>query len=189
MSVKSDNIKAFVKYLKQQVTNHSLYLWGGQGEKVETGGFVNVKHITNAEQTAETAKRVVDKIVDCYKAGYNMAYALFFDCSGLGVYYFLKYGFITSDTTADGLYNLCKKHPEMSELKKGDMVFKSKTSAGKWGHVGYVGDKDADGNLIIYEARGRAYGVVCRPLSAGDWTGTGRPDFWSKEVTKAKEAA
>lgn len=181
MSVKSDNIKAFCKYLKKQVTNHSLYLWGGQGENVEDNGLVDVKKITRMEQTEETARRVVDKIVDCYKSGYDMAKALFFDCSGLGVYYFLLYGFITSDTTADGLYKLCKKHPEMEDLKDGDFVFKSKSSAGIWQHIGYVNGKNTDGEILITEARGRDYGVVTRTLSAGNWTGTGRPSFWSKK--------
>lgn len=185
MSVKSDNIKAFVKYLKRQVTNHSLYLWGGQGEPVEVEGRVNVKMIANMESSEENARRVMNKLLDCYFSGYDMSEALFFDCSGLGVAYFLMKGFIKYDTTADGLYKLCPKHPAFENLKKGDMVFGSKSSAGKWGHVGYVGDKDADGNLTVYEARGRAYGVVCRKLSEGSWTGTGRPDFWSKEIAAA----
>lgn len=182
MSVKSRNIKAFCEYLVQQVKNHSQYLWGGQGEKVEIDGRVNLKYITAKEQTEETADRVADAIIACYKSGYDMSKALFFDCSGLGVFYFIEKGFITSDTTADGLYNLCTKHPAMEKLKTGDFVFKSKTSAGKWGHVGYISGKDENGALLVTEARGRAYGVVTRPLTAGGWTETGRPSFWSKEA-------
>lgn len=178
-------IASFCKWLDKQVANHSLYLWGGQGENVETKGNVNMKLIADMEQSEATAKRVVDKIMDCYFAGYDMSKARFFDCSGLGVCYFLAKGFIKYDTTADGLYKLCSVHPSFEKLKKGDMVFKSKTSAGKWGHVGYVSGVDENGALLVTEARGRDYGVVTRPLDVGGWIGTGRPDFWSKTESKA----
>ena len=178
-------IANFCKWLDKQVANHSLYLWGGQGESVEKSGRVDLKMVADMEQTEATAKRVADKILDCYFAGYDMSKARFFDCSGLGVCYFLAKGYITSDTTADGLYKLCSVHPEFAKLKKGDMVFKAKTSAGAWGHVGYISGKDENGVLLVTEARGRDYGVVTRPLDVGGWIGTGRPDFWSKKESKA----
>lgn len=175
----ADKIADFCKYLNKIVKYHGLYLWGGQGEFVEENGRVDVNMIAVMEQTAESAKRVLDRLVDCYLAGYDMSKARFFDCSGLGVFYFMKKGYLTSDTTADGLYRLCKEHPIFADLKPGDMVFKSKTSTGKWGHVGYISGRNENGELLATEARGRAYGVVTRPLSIGEWTGTGRPDFWS----------
>ncbi|MBR3163811.1 C40 family peptidase [Candidatus Saccharibacteria bacterium] len=173
-------IASFCKWLDKQVANHSLYLWGGQGEFVEKDGLVDVNMVAVMEQTAETAKRVLDRLIDCYLAGYDMSKARFFDCSGLGVTYFLAKGYISHDTTADGLYKLCSVHPSFEKLKKGDMVFKSKTSKGTWGHVGYVSGVDENGALLVTEARGRSYGVVTRPLDVGGWIGTGRPDFWSK---------
>ena len=177
-STETKRIEAFCKWLHKIVKYNGLYLWGGQGEFVESNGKVDMKMIALMEQTEATAQRVAEKIISCYLAGLSLAKARFFDCSGLGVFYFLKMGFITSDTTADGLYKLCKEHPAFSDLKPGDMVFKSKTSAGKWGHVGYVSGYLENGELEVTEARGRAYGVVTRSLSVGEWTGTGRPDFW-----------
>ena len=174
----AEKIADFCKYLNKIVKYHGLYLWGGQGEFVEKDGLVDVNMVAIMEQTAETAKRVLDRLIDCYLAGYDMSKARFFDCSGLGVYYFIKKGYLTYDTTADGLFNLCKAHPTFAELAPGDMVFKSKTASGKFGHVGYCSGYNDKGEPLITEARGRAYGVVTRPLSVGEWTGTGRPDFW-----------
>ena len=180
LKTEADKIKHFCDYLNRQVTKHALYLWGGQGELIEKKGRVDLNYIAIAEQTAETAKNVAAKIIDCYLAGYDMSKARFYDCSGLGVYYFIKFGYLSSDITANGLYILCKTHPAFSALKAGDFVFKSKSAKGVWGHIGYVSGMDSNGELLVTEARGRAYGVVTRPLSVGEWTGTGRPDFWSK---------
>lgn len=173
-------IADFCAWLHKIVENHGLYLWGGQGEKVEKNGRVDLKKIAIMEQTETTAQKVAEKIIDMYLAGFSLAKARFFDCSGLGAYYFLEKGFIKSDTTADGFYRMCKEHPAFDQLKPGDMVFKAKSSAGKWGHIGYVSGYTASGELEVTEARGRAYGVVSRPISTGEWTGTGRPEFWSK---------
>lgn len=171
-------LQRFLKYLKRQVESHSLYLWGGQGEYVEKKGRVDMQFIASMEQSAGTAKSVADKIIDCYKNGYDMSKARFFDCSGLGVYFFLKYGFIEHDMTAAELYRRCKSHPSPDNLKPGDMVFKAKTANG-YGHVGYVsGYDETSGEPLITEARGRAYGVQERVLSVGEWIDTGRTDWF-----------
>ena len=180
MTLAEKRIEKFCEYLHKQEEAHSLYLWGGQGEQVETGGRNNLRLVCDAEQTLDTAQAVAAKICDCYFKGYDMSKARFFDCSGLGVYYFIKKGFLTYDTTADGLYKLCKEHPKFDALKPGDFVFKSFNN-GKYGHIGYCSGRASDGSILVTESRGRAYGVVTRPLYAGDWKATGRPDFWEKK--------
>ena len=171
-------LQRFLKYLKRQVESHSLYLWGGQGEYIEKKGRVDMQFIASMEQSAGTAKSVADKIIDCYKNGYDMSKARFFDCSGLGVYFFLKYGFIEHDMTAAELYRRCKSHPESDDLKPGDMVFKGQTANG-YGHVGYCsGYDEKSGEPLITEARGRAYGVQTRVYSVGEWIATGRTDWF-----------
>ena len=171
-------LQRFLKYLKRQVESHSLYLWGGQGEYVEKKGRVDMQFIASMEQSAGTAKTVADKIIDCYKNGYDMSKARFFDCSGLGVYFFLKYGFIEHDMTAAELYRRCKSHPSTDDLKPGDMVFKAKTANG-YGHVAYIsGYDEKTGEPLVTEARGRAYGVETRVYSVGGWQDTGRTDWW-----------
>jgi len=179
-TTEESRIADFCKWLHKIVKYHGLYLWGGQGEKVENKGRIDLNMIALKEQTESTAQAVANKIIDMYLAGFSLAKARFFDCSGLGVYYFMQKGYLTSDTTADGLYKLCKEHPVFADLKPGDMVFKSKTSAGKFGHVGYCSGYLANGEPEITEARGRAYGVVSRPFNVGEWTATGRPEWWKK---------
>lgn len=181
MTLAEKRIQKFCEYLHKQEENHSLYLWGGQGEQVETNGRNNLKIVAEMETTIDKAQAVADKLMDCYFKGLDMSKARYFDCSGLGVYYFLKKGFITSDKTANGLYKLCKDHPKMDDLKPGDFVFKS-FSGNNWGHIGYCSGRASDGSILVTESRGRAYGVVTRPLYAGDWKATGRPDFWEKET-------
>ena len=177
----TEDIKAFCDYLKKQVADHSLYLWGGQGEPVEENGLVNMRYICRKEQNQNRAEQVAAKIVDCYFHSYYMSEAKFFDCSGLGTAYFMGKGYIKDDLTADGLYKMCEVHPDLSEVRPGDMVFKNKTTSG-WGHVGYVSGTSATGETLVTEARGRAYGVVTRTLANGEWKATGRPGFWSGEA-------
>lgn len=176
----TEDIKAFCDYLNKQVTHHSLYLWGGQGEPVEQAGLVDVRGICRKEVDKARANTVLEKLSDCYLSGYDMSLANFYDCSGLGVAYFLEKGYISRDMTANDLYNICTTHPELEELKAGDFVFKNKGASG-WGHIGYIKGYGANGDPIVVEARGRAYGVCARALKEGNWQATGRPDFWSGE--------
>ena len=171
-------LERFIKYLNRQTENHSLYLWSGQGEYVEKKGRVDLHFIASVEQSAGTAKSVADKIIDCYKCGYDMSKARFFDCSGLGVYFFLKYKFIPYDMTAAELYRQCVSHPSPDDLKPGDMVFKAQSAKG-FGHVGYISGYDEQtGEPLVTEARGRAYGVQTRVYSVGQWDATGRTDWF-----------
>lgn len=76
-----------------------------------------------------------------------------FDCSGLIVWALQQLGLLTTDLTADGLYQLCNP-VEKGKLEPGDLVF-YQNSNGYKNHVGvYIG------NGRVIHARGTAYGVV-----------------------------
>lgn len=76
-----------------------------------------------------------------------------FDCSGLIVWALQQLGLLTTDLTADGLYQLCNP-VEKGKLEPGDLAF-YQNSNGYKSHVGvYMG------NGKVIHARGTAYGVV-----------------------------
>ena len=170
-----NNLEEFLNYLQTQVDNHSIYVWGGQGEGCKVISEEWIKRRENSSVNAERAIAFWRKQCD---AGYRNKLKAF-DCSGLGVCFLLEKGFIRSDTTADGLMRMCKLIPK-SELRVGDFVFKL-NSKGKATHIGYVADND----LNVIEAKGRDYGVIKSKLSG--WDAYGRTPFWTDlEVATAQ---
>lgn len=153
----------FISYLQEQVNSHSIYVWGGQGERDITEEWI--RKMENSTTNADRAVAFWQKQV---AAGYGSRLRTF-DCSGLGVYWLLSNGLISGDTTAEGLRQICD---EVSTPKKGDFVFRvSKDNAY---HVGYV----VDDALSVVEAKGRDYGVcTTKDLYAGNgyWNAFGRP--------------
>jgi len=173
----------FIAYLEEQVKNHSIYIWGGQGQQypVLTEEWIRKKESgADLTRALATFKRAVD-------AGYEKLCRAF-DCSGLGMYwlYNLKKIF-KSDKTAHGMMGECTLI-QKSHLKKGDWVFRTYKSGAKKGrayHVGFIVDDD----LNVIEARGRAYGVQKRALNAtsGYWNTFGRPDCFADEIDTEEE--
>ena len=172
----------FQKYLKEQLDNGSIYLWGGQGE---TLGELTDAYIKKRETSAANAKRVI-KLRDARKKQYPNLRA--FDCSGLGVFLLQKHDVISSDMTANGLMAKCTPISK-SKLQKGDFVFRKYTygsNKGKAYHIGYVVD-----DLYVIEAYGRDKGVIKRKLNTGGsnyWNAFGRLGNYI-EVPKASTAA
>lgn len=160
-------IKDFVNYLIAETEAHDCYLWGGQGEKVTS---TSIAKIASMETTKGNAGRVIAHVGNNYKSGYDMSKAKFFDCSGLGTYYFVKHKLIKSDTTAHGLYKMCKA-VKRDDLRAGDFVFK--VSNGQATHIGYM----IDGNTCV-EMYGRDVGILKTKLGSGSNFNTyGRPQF------------
>ena len=144
-------IKEFVKFLREQVKNNSIYVWGGQGEKTKD---LTIGKVLAMENSSVNARRVLNHIANLIEKKYDISNSRCFDCSGLGVYWLLKNKLISSDTTADGLYRMCKTKG-INEIETGDFVFS--ITNGRATHVGYVVDGE---NKKIVEAFGRDVGVV-----------------------------
>lgn len=164
----------FTRYLLGEVDNHSLYVWGGQGELLDRMTFEILREMETSEANVG---KVLLKYADNLGKGFDMSKARAFDCSGLGVYFFLKNGIIKSDMTANGLFKLGKE-VKMTKVREGDFVVKNKTSKGTWGHIGYV--VLIDGEYKVVEAKGRAYGVVISDIDS--WQAASRPDWWETSV-------
>lgn len=165
-------IDEFTEYLKEQVRNHSIYVWGGQGQQGD--------EITEAWiRKRETSKRNADRVIKYWKEQIREGYGdvlRAFDCSGLGCYFFQKHGLIPHDMTANGLKGQCDAI-EKKELRKGDLVFRCKEDGHAY-HVGYVID---DGKTVI-EAQGRDCGVRENRLKG--WDRYGRPRFFAEHHSR-----
>ncbi len=163
-------LNKFISYLEEQVRNHSVYVWGGQGEQ---GSNVNEAWIRSREKSAVNALRAISFWRKQVRAGYGNVLRAY-DCSGLAVYFLLKEGLLSKDTTADGLLSLCTRISQ-DELRRGDFVFKV-DAKGKAYHVGYI----VDDALNVIEAKGRDAGVVKSPLKG--WNAYGRSPFFKVEI-------
>ncbi|MDL2235849.1 NlpC/P60 family protein [Christensenellaceae bacterium OttesenSCG-928-L17] len=160
----------FIAYLEEQVNNHSIYVWGAQGEAAPTitEEWIRKKENGDPKQAARaivTWKRQV-------AAGYGSVLRAF-DCSGLGMYFFQnKTGVVENDLSSNAMLKKCIRITK-SDLQKGDWVFRT-DATGKAYHIGYV----VDDALHVIEAKGRDEGVVKRKLHAAGssyWNAFGRP--------------
>ena len=160
----------FTEYLKEQVRNHSIYVWGAQGQKKPT---ITAEWIRKREKTKRNADRAIAHWRKEVEAGYGDVLRAF-DCSGLGVYFFLKHDLIDHDVNAEGLRSLCSPITR-SEVREGDMAFR--ISGGRAVHVGYAIGPDR-----VIEAKGRDVGVVESKISG--WDRFGRPPFFASRILK-----
>ena len=172
----------YIGYLEEQVKNHSIYIWGAQGQRFPTlcDEWIKKKesgtHRINALKMWNKAKAA-----GCEKT------ARAFDCSGLFIYFGLNNKIVKKDMTANGIKGKCSKIAK-SELKKGDFVFrtyKTTTKEHKKGqayHIGYVVDND----LNVIHAKGRAYGVVKEKFNSSYWNYYARPEWFKEEIENNK---
>ena len=166
------NLDIFINYLETQVKNHSIYVFGAQGEGYPT---ITESWIRKMETTPKNAQRAIDHWHKECALGYEKVLKAF-DCSGLGMYELhILFGF--ADMTADSMYRKLCKQITKAQLKRGDWVFK-RNSVGKVTHVGYV----VDDKLNVIESQGRDAGVVRRALSKGGWNLYARPECFRAEI-------
>lgn len=168
-------LQTFINLLEQEVANHSIYVWGAQGQ---TGSQITESWIRSRETSAKNANRAINFWRKQVAAGYGSKLKAF-DCSGLGVWALQKCGLINYDTNANGLKNKCRAITK-NQLRSGCFVFRC-YSSGKAYHVGYV----VDNNLNVIESMGRDRGVVKRPINASSssyWNRFGEPPWFSSEL-------
>lgn len=176
-------LSEFIAYLEEQAANHSIYVWGGQGQDHTR---ISEAWIRERETSTDNANRAIAFWKKQVKAGYGERLRAF-DCSGLATYYLYDVKkWIPGDTTANGLKGKCQVLSR-SELTKGDWVFRvyqTGKDKGKAYHIGYI----VDDSLNVIEAKGRDDGVVKRNLNAsgsGYWNAYGRPELFREEIEGA----
>lgn len=164
-----DVIENFVAYLKSHIGD--AYVWGGQGEKIPADNAGKLRDFVERRETkSENVNRVLEFVKHSEK---RPLYA--FDCSGLIINYLLTNRHIGQDYTANGIYKTLCHAKGVNDAAMGDCIFKH--SGGKISHVGvYIG------NNMLIEARGRDYGVVCRPYNPQEWDYAGSLNCLKTEV-------
>lgn len=166
------NLDRFIDYLELQVKNHSIYVFGAQGQGAD---IICESWIEKMETTPANARRAINYWHKQVDAGYG-AVLKAFDCSGLGMYELhILFGY--PDTTADGMFKKYCEKITKAQLKRGDWVFK-RNALGKVTHIGYV----VDNNLNVIEAKGRDYGVCKSHVDKGSWNLYGRPSCFRDEI-------
>lgn len=165
----------FTEYLKEQVANGSIYVWGAQGQKAPTVCETWIRRMEKATGGTEInghyetyAAIAVTAWTHKVREGYGEVLRAF-DCSGLGVYFFLKHKLIRYDMNANALMRLCEA---AEKAEKGFWVFRT-DGRGRATHIGYmISDKE------LVEAKGRAYGVVKTKYKKSDWNFVGKPKIF-----------
>lgn len=169
-------LQQFIDYLEEQVKNHSIYVWGGQGENYTT---ITEAWITRMETSPIYANRAIEFWKKQVGAGYRNVLRAF-DCSGLGMYFLQNLHKMSDiDMSSATMRGYCSEINK-ADLKRGDWVFRQ-NSSGKTFHIGYV----VDDALNVIEAKGRDDGVVRRGLNANGsnyWTHFGRPKWFRDEI-------
>lgn len=153
------SVKEFSKWLKEQVG--MPYLWGGQNESL----FDLIRGLAaKKEQSDKNTEKMIAFIEKKFTKDIR-----FFDCSGLAVSYLLERKALEYDTTASGLYRLCKPIND-SQVEEGDWCF-LKDSDGDIYHIGYVVD-----NGMVVHAYNQEKGVIMEKRTERKWI-YARPDF------------
>ena len=179
------NLSNFISLLETEVKNHSIYVWGGQGE---TGSVITKAWIKSKENSKNNAERAIAFWTKQKNAGYGKVLKAF-DCSGLGIWALQKLNIVKKDMNANTLKQKCTKLSK-SQLKKGDWVFRIYTSGDKKGkayHIGYI----VDNTLSVIESYGRDRGVIKRNINAEGtnyWNWFGRPSYFKSEIDSGKLA-
>lgn len=172
----------FLKYLHDQVQNHSIYVWGAQGQDHRT---ISESWIKSRETSATNAKRAIAFWQKQVIAGYGRVLKAF-DCSGLGMYFLRDItGLSSQDLSSNGMLRACEPISRQ-QLQRGDWVFRTYTSGSNKGrayHIGYV----VDDAMNVIEARGRDHGVIKAHVDSTPkyWNTFGRPSFFKDEITPA----
>jgi len=159
----------FLQHLETQVKNHSIYVWGAQGEGKDV---ISESWIKKKETSSDNAARAVAFWKKQVAAGYGDRLRAF-DCSGLGMRFLLDNKLEKNDMNADSMMARCTRITK-DQLKTGDFVFLLDAKK-RAHHIGYV----ADANLNVIEAKGRDYGVVKSSLK--NWEAYGRPPYFLDE--------
>ncbi len=168
-------LDTFLPYLWEQYQNHSIYVWGAQGQKAPV---VTESWIRRKETSKRNAARAVAYWKKQVRSGYGNRLRAF-DCSGLAVYYLMQQGYLDRDTTANLFMKQCILIPAAS-IRSGDFVFRVNKRTGVVYHIGYVADEKG----TVIEARGRSTGVA-RGKVAG-WDVYGRPPYFRTRAGEEK---
>lgn len=180
MSGKKNKLDGFIAYLETQLKNHSIYVWGAQGQDHTV---ISESWIRSRETSTKNADRAIAFWKKQVDAGYEEVLRAF-DCSGLGMYFLQNIaGLSARDLSSNSMLRACARLTRQT-VARGDWVFRTYQTGDKAGsayHIGYIVDEA----LHVIEARGRDTGVYKAAIDASGanyWTDFGRPLFFQDEI-------
>lgn len=149
-------LEEFLKALRTEVDNHSIYVWGGSGQLC--------CEVSEAWIRSHEQGRQPEAAVKAWKEVENGPYrdvARCFDCSGYVSFCLMHICALNHRTNCDGLFARCQ---EVYCPTDGTLLFRvSPTNKNDETHVGvYFNGKQ-------YHSKGRAYGVVCEDYNEKYW--------------------
>lgn len=157
------------KFLQKAETvckRNDPYVWSGQGQLLRKTPMYKMAKMETSE---DNFKRVAAFIYRKVSAGFDMRDCRIWDCSGFITYLLIKLHIIPGDTNAQGLYDKYTRHKPLTDVYKGDLLFKG-SDINHITHVAiYAGD-----NRIIH-AKGRDYGVVKELYNRSEFIACGDP--------------
>ena len=153
-------LNVFETAVKQEVANHSIYVWGASGQLCKD---VNEKWIRRKESRNQNGKHADDAVAawnEVMASPYRDV-ARCFDCSGYISFCLKAAGALSSRTDCDGLY--ARSIPS-EMLENGTLLFRvNSEDPNDETHVGVYF------NGMQYHAKGRKDKVKCEPFSAKYW--------------------
>lgn len=160
-----NKLEKVIYYCLQQLKHGSIYVWGGQGQKVSK---LSLTDLARMETSPDNAARVAAHVFKTLNKIDSKAKV--FDCSGLIIMALIYAKVLTKgfDTNAQGLYNMFDK-VSISNRTKGDLIYR--IEHGKPVHVGIVIDYQH-----VIECKGRDYGVV-ESVIDNTWNACNRPEY------------
>lgn len=167
-----------VNMAKEAAANNGVYIGTGNGEKLLD---LTIRDIYNMEKAygrstwRNDIKRDLAFIGKLIAGGADMKDAIAGDCSGSLVAFLRALGLIkpTSDYRARDFQKSLTSPVKLTDLKPADLVFDKKEEAT---HVGvYLGDG------LVFESRGRDYGMVITKLSERPWKVGGAFSWWEDD--------
>lgn len=155
-----NELSKFETALKQEVANHSIYVWGASGQLCKN---VDEKWIRAKESRNENGKHA-DDAVAAWKAVMSGPYrnvARCFDCSGYISYCLKQAGVFNGRTNCDGLY---ARSIPTETIENGTLLFRvNKDNPNDETHVGAYYDG------YQYHAKGRKDKVCSERFKASYW--------------------
>lgn len=167
------NVIDFVNWLKTHTENGAepwVYLMGTSGHKV-------TEALLNAKFDSFYHKKMSREWYDYYTAGWAEQGRIAADCQGLADAYCTQVLGVPTEITSNANYtDWCSHKGSVKKIDRpyvlGEAVFMAHAN-GHVHHVGFVCDFDTDGEPLVIEARGIAYGVVTTRLCDREWTHRG----------------
>lgn len=156
------NAEQMEKILRDEWLNISLYVWGGNGQLVESfesfaafEAWVRKMEVADSSHTKEeNVQRVLNRCRALKSKG--VAHIRIGDCSGTLYAVFNQMGIDKGDMSAASMYGRCT-HIEKSQLQPGDLLFRFNGT--KISHVGvYIGGTN------VIENNSRDKGVIITKL-------------------------